>query len=767
MNFNNLNTGKKIALSFGFMGILFLGVVWLYHSTLSHSLDIYQKQVLDQGERTKSLGNEIGLLMLQARRSEKDFLLRKKSKYLDKVAAISAKVQTKTEALSQLAKASGNSVNEGYSVEIKQAMQEYETAFAGVGKAWVEKGLDPKSGLQGIFRGAAHGLATMLKNYDTNQLQITALQLRRSEKDFRLRGKEKYVTKHAEQTETFKQQLISSTLNPDLKKELETALGIYAATFAQAIKEKMATGNTSNETASALSAKARNIENLLTAHYVQDIQQNLLEIRKHEKDYIMRGSGKYVDKLDKVVKKIVGNVTTSEIPDSAKQKITQALTTYQQAFLQLVAKDTEIEGLVAVMRDAVHRIEPVIEKMGESANQEMDTLTTRTAQEASDKSDLALIVSALIIILGAVFSWFIGRSISKPINRMQLLINKFGAGDLVTRCSIETTDEIGRMSSNINSALNSLLAAFTEIKAAGNAVAAGSNELSQTASQLSDRSNEQAASIEETSSAMEEMVANIQQNTDNASTTEQISQKASVDAKESGVAVTQAVKAMKEIASKISIIEEIARQTNLLALNAAIEAARAGEHGKGFAVVAAEVRKLAERSQTAAAEIGSLSSSSVDIAEKAGTMLNQLVPDIEKTAELVQEIAAASREQSQGATQINQAIQQLDITIQQNAGSSEEMAATSEELSAQADTLEMAVKRFQTDDGRPSHGTSRPSRNQKRSTPKQNGQPARQAPAKHQSRQIATITKQQHGSDRGVALDMGGGSDSDDEFEKF
>ncbi|WP_235264124.1 methyl-accepting chemotaxis protein, partial [Geoalkalibacter ferrihydriticus] len=207
----------------------------------------------------------------------------------------------------------------------------------------------------------------------------------------------------------------------------------------------------------------------------------------------------------------------------------------------------------------------------------------------------------------------------------------------------------------------------------------------------------QAAAAEEASSSMEQMAANIRQNADNAMQTEKIAAKSAQDARQGGEAVGKTVTAMKQIADKISIVEEIARQTNLLALNAAIEAARAGEHGKGFAVVAAEVRKLAERSQTAAAEISDLSGSSVEIAEQAGKMLTQMVPDIQKTAELVQEIAAASKEQDAGAEQVNKAIQQLDQVIQQNASASEEMASTSEELSSQAEQLQQAIAYFKVD----------------------------------------------------------------------
>ncbi len=193
---------------------------------------------------------------------------------------------------------------------------------------------------------------------------------------------------------------------------------------------------------------------------------------------------------------------------------------------------------------------------------------------------------------------------------------------------------------------------------------------------------------------MEQMSANIKQNAENSAQTEKIAKKSSEDAIEGGRSVAETVDAMKAIASKISIIEEIARQTNLLALNAAIEAARAGEHGKGFAVVASEVRRLAERSQTAAGEISKLSSSSVEIAEKAGAMLSKIVPDIQKTAELVQEISAASSEQNSGVEQLNGAIQQLNQVIQQNASASEEMASTAEELTSQAEQLLQSVDFF-------------------------------------------------------------------------
>jgi methyl-accepting chemotaxis protein len=370
------------------------------------------------------------------------------------------------------------------------------------------------------------------------------------------------------------------------------------------------------------------------------------------------------------------------------------------------------------------------------------------------------------IILAICLGVFIARIISQPLREAVEVSNKLAEGDLTVSFAAKSKDETGQLLTAMWNMVEKLKVVVVDVKNAADNVAAGSQELSSGSEEMSQGATEQAAAAEEASSSMEQMSSNIRQNADNATQTEKIAVKSADDANQGGKAVAETVHAMKEIAGKISIIEEIARQTNLLALNAAIEAARAGEHGKGFAVVAAEVRKLAERSQLAAGEISELSASSVQVAEAAGEMLVKMVPDIQRTAELVQEISAACKEQDSGAEQINKAIQQLDQVIQQNASASEEMASTSEELASQAEQLQSTIAFFRVDQGAAAG----------RSAAMKKAKPSHKVEVKHLGTGHANgyangYRKEQAAAKKiavggGVDLEMGN-DHLDDQFEKF
>ncbi|HVN70737.1 MAG TPA: methyl-accepting chemotaxis protein [Desulfomonilia bacterium] len=392
---------------------------------------------------------------------------------------------------------------------------------------------------------------------------------------------------------------------------------------------------------------------------------------------------------------------------------------------------------------------------------------TEFLAHANAVRNIILVVGIISFAAAFVVFLLFARIITSGIRKGVDLAVHVSEGDLTATIDINQKDEVGQLAEALRNMMNKLRTIVADVHSAADNVAAGSEQMSSTAEQMSQGASEQASAAEEASSSMEQMASNIRQNADNAQQTEKIAVKSAEDAREGGQAVEETVSAMKTIADKIAIVEEIARQTDLLALNAAIEAARAGEHGKGFAVVAAAVRRLAERSAEAAGEISKLSVNSVAVAEKAGKLLGLIVPDIQKTAQLVQEITAASNEQNTGAEQINSAIQQLNQVVQQNASAAEEMSSTSEELSSQAMQLQETIAFFKVD----KDGTRKTATAVRKAKPAFAAAKAHVLDVHHDKPKVLKGRDESVSRNAGVLINMGdhetAGDASDDDFEKY
>ncbi len=477
-----------------------------------------------------------------------------------------------------------------------------------------------------------------------------------------------------------------------------------------------------------------------------------LGLRRFEKDYFLNiGSpekeadylAKWKDEKKRLEERLdeLERLAQNETDRETVRSMRRDANAYEDGFQKVMgqirdgAVKTPQEANAAIMpfKDPIHNLEETAYDFANKHSKGMATVETTMAESVRRTNSIIFGVILVALVLTGGAGVVITRSITAPLAQAMKVAERVGAGDVEVPIEVDSQDETGQLLRSMQKMVASLktmagaavsvaagdltvtvspqserdalgnalsemvgrlIQTIGEVKLSATALSSAAAQVASTSQSLSSGTSEQAASVEETTSSLEEMSASISQNAENSRQTEQLASRGSQDTEEGGRSVKETVVAMRSIAEKVTIIEEIAYQTNLLALNAAIEAARAGEHGRGFAVVATEVRKLAERSQTAAKEISGLAAASVTVAERSGQLLAQLVPSIRKTADLVQEVSAASAEQASGVAQVSKAMSQVDQVTQRNAAAAEELASTAEEMAAQSEALQQVVSFF-------------------------------------------------------------------------
>lgn len=628
--------------------------------------------------------DQIGILMLQCRRSEKDFLLRKDKKYIKRVTDTVTLVENEAKKIIDL---TGSKSGIGVLASaITEHIDLYKAKFLAVSQAWETTGLDHKSGLQGKFRESAHKLAEDLKDHQVADLNVALLQVRRYEKDFHLTRSATYEKKWMSAIKSLSDLIRTQEYDPNEKEVLSRAIARYedaAKSFIQFDEP---------ENYRSIRETAETMEKSLSSIYVQDAKAMLLDIRKNEKDYLLRRDPKYVKGTLDAIEKLRKEFDNDTVAKKHLHSISDQLNTYRDCFFALVDNDEVINTLNAEMREAVYKIEPEVEQIVELAKKSSHTKQIAT-NIAVERTQLVAIVVSCVVLLGlAILGFIVVRSIVLSIRDGVQLAEKIAEGNLTCSLESKSQDEIGSLTDSLNkmsarlrtmfkdiaSGVQTLSSASTELSAISNQMSANAeqttgkaNTVATAAEEMSVNMDSVAAASEETSvnvnmvaAASEEMSTTIAEIASNTEKTSSITKTAVIQSENASEQINELGVSAQEIGEVTETITEISEQTNLLALNATIEAARAGEAGKGFAVVANEIKDLAKQTSDATKDIKDKISSIQDASGKSVTEITQITAIIKEVNEMVSAVAVTVEEQANATREISDNVSQASQGIQ-------------------------------------------------------------------------------------------------------
>ena len=685
----DLKLQYKFGVVLAMMGVLMIGTMLIFINTLNKSTDAHNN-IYNTEMAILTHAMDIDHYMLQCRRNEKDFFLRKDTKYLGKLENNVGRLIQNANSIKKIATKANLKKEGNDSEQIIVSANNYLTKFREIIEAYEIKGLDHKSGLQGKFRGVVHKLSDDTKKLQMGEQYIALLTIRRYEKDYQRTESYEYKTKLLKAIEKY-ESLLNNEIQDERTREVQK-LGLekYKEKFNQYFD---AYPDEKPEIYNEIRDAAHEMGDELKSDYVPNAEAMVLTIRKHEKDYLLRGSEKYITKVHKSLNKFIKVLKESDVQGEIVQKTEQGIKDYKKSFDELVKENNKIKEIKSNMRDIVHTIEPLVAALTKNAMNASISKRELTETMIDKSVRMASIIGITAVVLGLLVGFLITRSITSLLLKTITIAGQMAEGDLTQRVAIDDESEIGLLakalnitSLNLGNMMRSILEGVaklgnssTELVSISQQIASGAEQSSQktdnvavAAEDMSSNITSVAAAMEQASTntnmiatSIEEMTTTVNEIAKNATQANTITADAVSKVKNASNKVDELAVAAKEIGHVTQTITEISEQTNLLALNATIEAARAGESGKGFAVVANEIKELAKQAAEATTAIKKKVATiqgKTDIATKEIADILKVIDDVN---DIVSTIATAVDEQSTSTKEISTNVDQASAGLQE------------------------------------------------------------------------------------------------------